>query len=51
MPVGRTGAPSILILMNKGRVAEAGLEFLKLMNAKVEIDPRPTIYLTENETI
>ena len=31
------------------RVAEAGLEFLKLLNAEVEIDPRPTIYLTENE--
>ena len=32
------------------KVAEAGLEFLKLMNAEVEIDPRPTIYLTESET-
>jgi len=32
------------------KVAEAGLEFLNLMNAKVETDPRPTIYLTENET-
>ena len=32
------------------RVAEAGLEFLKLLNAEVEIDPRPTIYLTEKET-
>ena len=32
------------------KVAEAGLEFLSLMNAEVEIDPRPTIYLTENET-
>ena len=31
-------------------VAEAGLEFLSLMNAEVEIDPRPTIYLAENET-
>jgi ADP-heptose:LPS heptosyltransferase len=31
------------------KVAEAGLEFLKLINAEVEIDPRPTIYLTENE--
>ena len=31
------------------KVAEAGLEFLNLMNAKVEIDPRPTIYLTKNE--
>ena len=31
------------------RVAEAGLEFLKLMDTKVEIDPRPTIYLTKNE--
>jgi len=32
------------------KVAEAGLEFLNLMNAKVEIDPRPSFYLTENET-
>jgi ADP-heptose:LPS heptosyltransferase len=32
------------------KVAEAGLEFLNLMNTKVEIDPRPSIYLTENET-
>ena len=31
------------------KVAEAGLEFLNLMNAKVEIDPRPTIFLTKNE--
>jgi len=31
------------------KVAEAGLEFLNLMNAVVEIDPRPTIYLTKNE--
>ncbi len=29
--------------------AEAGLEFLNLMNAEVEIDPRPSFYLTENE--
>jgi heptosyltransferase-2 len=32
------------------KVAEAGLEFLKLMNAELEIDPRPTIFLTKNET-
>ena len=32
------------------KVAEAGLKFLNLMNAEVEIDPRPTIYLTEKET-
>ena len=32
------------------KVAEACLEFLKLINAKVEIDPRPIIYLTKNET-
>ena len=31
------------------KVAEAGLEFLNLMNAVVEIDPRPSIYLTKNE--
>ena len=31
------------------KVTEAGLEFLNLMNAVVEIDPRPTIYLTKNE--
>ena len=31
------------------KVAEAGLEFLNLMNTKVEIDPRPTIFLTKNE--
>jgi heptosyltransferase-2 len=32
------------------KVAEAGLKFLNLMNAEVENDPRPTIYLTEKET-
>jgi len=32
------------------KVAEASLEFLKLMNVEVEIDSRPNIYLTENET-
>lgn len=32
------------------KVAEAGLKFLNLMNAEIEIDPRPTIYLTEKET-
>ena len=32
------------------KVAEAGLKFLKHMDAEVEIEPRPTIYLTENET-
>jgi len=32
------------------KVAEAGLEFLKLMNAELEIDPRPTLFLTKNET-
>ena len=31
------------------KVAEAGLEFLNLMNTDVEIDPRPTVFLTENE--
>ena len=31
------------------KVTEAGLEFLNLMNAVVEIDPRPAIYLTKNE--
>ena len=30
-------------------VAEAGLDFLNLMNAEVTIEPRPTIFLTENE--
>ena len=32
------------------KVAEAGLKFLELLDAKVEIDPRPTIFLTKNET-
>jgi ADP-heptose:LPS heptosyltransferase len=32
------------------KVAEAGLKFLELLNAKVAIEPRPTIYLTKNET-
>jgi ADP-heptose:LPS heptosyltransferase len=32
------------------KVAEAGLKFLKLMDAEIEIGPRPNIYLTENET-
>ena len=32
------------------KVAEATLEFLKLLNAEVDIDPRPSIFLTENET-
>ena len=31
------------------KVAEAGLKFIELLNAKVEIDPRPTIFLTKNE--
>ena len=31
------------------KVAEAGLKFLELLNAEVEIDPRPSFYLTENE--
>jgi ADP-heptose:LPS heptosyltransferase len=31
------------------KVAEACLEFLNLMNSEVEIDPIPSIYLTENE--
>ena len=29
------------------KVAEAGLKFLQLLNANVEIDPRPTIFLTK----
>ena len=32
------------------KVAEAGLKFLELLNAEVEIDPRPTIFLTKDET-
>jgi len=31
------------------KVAQAGLKFIELLNAKVEIDPRPTIFLTKNE--
>ena len=31
------------------KVAEAGLKFIELFNSKVEIDPRPTIFLTKNE--
>ena len=31
------------------KVAEAGLKFLELLNANVDIDPRPTIFLTKNE--
>ncbi len=31
------------------KVAEASLEFLKLMDAELTIDPRPTISLTKNE--
>jgi heptosyltransferase-2 len=31
-------------------VAKAALKFLELLDAKVEIDPRPTIFLTKNET-
>jgi ADP-heptose:LPS heptosyltransferase len=31
-------------------VAKAGLEFLKLMDAKVVIEPRPTIFLSKSET-
>ncbi|MDC1490388.1 glycosyltransferase family 9 protein [bacterium] len=31
------------------KVAEAGLEFLNLINTEVDIDPRPTIFLTKNE--
>ena len=33
------------------KVAEAGLKFIELLNSKVEIDPRPTIFLTKNEFI
>lgn len=32
------------------KVAEASLDFLNLMNTDVEVNPRPTIYLSENET-
>jgi ADP-heptose:LPS heptosyltransferase len=32
------------------KVAEAGLKFLELLNANAKIDPRPTIFLTKNET-
>ena len=31
------------------KVAKAGLKFLDLLNANVEIDQRPTIFLTKNE--
>lgn len=33
----------------ENKVAQAGLKFLELMNAEVDIDPRPTIFLTQNE--
>ena len=33
----------------ESNVAEAALKFLKLMDAEVNIDPRPSIYLTKNE--
>ena len=46
---GENWCTKILDFKEERKVAEAGLEFLKLMNAKVEIDPRPTIYLTKNE--
>ena len=32
------------------KVADAGLKFLQLLNAEVEIEPRPTIFLTKKET-
>ena len=31
------------------KIAEAGLKFIELLNASVEIDPRPTIFLKINE--
>ena len=31
------------------KVAEAALEFLKLLGSNEKIEPRPKIYLTENE--
>ena len=31
-------------------VAEAGLKFMEFLNASVDIDPRPTIFLTKDET-
>ena len=34
----------------ESKVAEAGLKFLELFNTKADIDPRPTIFLTRNET-
>jgi heptosyltransferase-2 len=33
----------------ESKVAEAGLKFLELLNANLEIEPRPTIFLTKNE--
>ena len=35
---------------NHRKVAEAGLEFLKLIDARLNIEARPTIFLTKNET-
>lgn len=34
----------------KRKVAEAGSKFLELLSAEAGFDPRPTIFLTENET-
>ena len=46
---GENWCTKYLDFKEERKVAEAGLEFLNLMNAEVEIDPRPTIFLTKNE--
>ena len=46
---GDTWCTKYIDFKEERKVAEAGLEFLELLNAEVEIDPRPTIFLTKNE--
>ena len=46
---GDTWCESCIDFREDRKVAEAGLAFLKLLDAKVEIEPRPHVFLTEME--
>jgi ADP-heptose:LPS heptosyltransferase len=46
---GDTWCKSCIDFQEDRKVAEAGLAFLELLDAKVEIEPRPRIFLTDRE--
>ena len=48
---GDNGCTKFIKFNEERNVAEAGLKFLELLNAEEEIDPRPIIFLTKDETI